>query len=190
MINESDRHKVNAALAEAGVIAATVVEQHRQAAFLVLLEWLLSRITADGSMTEGAGRRGPQPRGKVARRAEKHALPQNGTSATSDDELLRLMDTIDRTAHPIVRPGAKALDIGLGILGAVKLIGVDWLNPRQIVLIAREKFRLSVDQAAIRMALGKATQLVDRKRDGSGFSYRLAGPGEAYLEAQNASVAQ
>jgi hypothetical protein len=58
---------------------------------------------------------------------------------------------------------------------------VDGLTPSEIAKLLTEKFRLSTTRAAVSMALGKATTLVNRISNGSGFLYRIMGPGEEYL---------
>jgi hypothetical protein len=58
---------------------------------------------------------------------------------------------------------------------------VDGLTPGDIAKILTDKFRLSTNDSAVRMALGNATDLVNRVQKGNAFIYRIMGPGEEYL---------
>ena len=59
--------------------------------------------------------------------------------------------------------------------------GVDGLTPAEIATVLTDKFRVSTTSAAVRMALGDATNLVNRLPRGKGYAYRIMGPGEEYL---------
>jgi hypothetical protein len=89
---------------------------------------------------------------------------------------------VNRTEHPEIRDGRKALDLALLILQAGRKHGVEWLTPSDISGVLAEKFMIRSDPPAIRMALG-TSKFVDRRpaRRGKGYEYRLMAPGESYL---------
>jgi hypothetical protein len=55
------------------------------------------------------------------------------------------------------------------------------LTPPEIARILTEKFRLGTSAAAVNMALGPASTLVNRVPRGRAYEYRIMGPGEAYV---------
>lgn len=58
---------------------------------------------------------------------------------------------------------------------------IDGLTSSEISTVLTDKFRVSTTSAAVRMALGAATDLVNRVPKGAGYAYRIMGPGEEYL---------
>lgn len=69
---------------------------------------------------------------------------------------------------------------------------VDGLSAKDIATILTDKFRISTNCNAVNMALGRAATLVNRVPRGTGFIYRIMGPGADYLahlkEGRSASV--
>jgi hypothetical protein len=93
-----------------------------------------------------------------------------------------LVRELNRTEHPEIQDGRKALDLALYVLRAARdKCSIEWLTPVAIEEVLRTKFMLKIDAAAIRMALG-SSDYVDRRPNGRAFEYRLMAPGETYLE--------
>lgn len=100
-------------------------------------------------------------------------------SASSADDLIA---AIDSTQHPGVLSAGKVLDRSLMVLQiALNEHDIDGLTPAEISAVLTDKFRVSTTSAAVRMALGDATNLVNRVPRGKGYAYRIMGPGEEYL---------
>ena len=119
------------------------------------------------------------PRRPAGPPKNKHSRSRAADERTSADVLV---ESIDSTQHPGVTSGAKTLDRSLMILQiAHDHHGVDGLGPSEIAKILTDKFRISTSAAAVSMALGKATNLLNRVSKGKGFEYRIMAPGEEYL---------
>ena len=58
---------------------------------------------------------------------------------------------------------------------------IDGLTPKVIAKTLTEKFRINTSKKAVSMALGKATDLVNRIPEAAGFLYKIMAPGEEYL---------
>jgi len=92
------------------------------------------------------------------------------------------LEQIDSTQHPGIRSTSTVLDRSLMILQIARSEhNVDGLVPSVIARILTEKFRVNTTDVAVRMALGKVTNLVNRVQKGNAFLYRIMGPGEEYL---------
>jgi len=107
-----------------------------------------------------------------------------------NDDVAVLMERIDSTQHPGVRSSSKVLDRALMVLQIARTEhDVDGLAPNDIARILTDKFRVNTSDAAVRMALGKVTNLVNRVPRGKGFVYRIMGPGEEYLSQPQSGTA-
>lgn len=93
-----------------------------------------------------------------------------------------LMSAIDTTQHPAIASTGKVLDRSLMVLQiALRNHNVDGLTPPEIAEILTNKFRLNTSRQAVSMAISSATNLVNRVPRGTGYEYRIMGPGEEYL---------
>jgi hypothetical protein len=156
---------------QAAEIAQQVPAPMQEAAFNRALEML----TATSSGQRERHPKGNQP---PSRRPARASVEETGSAQT----VQQLMESIDSTEHPGVSSASKVLDRALMILQiALKDHSVDGLAPSEIASILTDKFRLNTTDAAVRMALGKAAKLVNRVPRGTGFVYRIMGPGESYL---------
>jgi|TARA_B110000114_G_C15015162_1_gene366505 hypothetical protein len=156
---------------QAAEIAAQVPESMQEAAFNRAID-LLTGVGADVNSNISNSKATKKPRA---------ALPQ--TSAPKDDSpAADLVETIDSTQHPGILSARKVLDRALMVLQiALNEHGVDGLTPAKIARVLTDKFRVSTTTDAVRMALGDATNLVNRVTKGKGYEYRIMGPGEEYL---------
>jgi hypothetical protein len=158
---------------QAAEIASQVPESMHEAAFNRALDMLT------GDASEQA-----EVRPSTKRRSTGTASGKQGLSSAADPHLATevLLDSIDSTQHPGVTSGATVLDRSLMILKiAHDDHGVDGLISSDIAKILTNKFRISTSAAAVSMALGKVTNLVNRVARGKGFQYRIMAPGEEYL---------
>lgn len=154
--------------AKAAAMAQEVPEPLRVAAFNKVFEALLAenmpREPAKADLSSGHFRRTRAPEG------------------AGDDRVKELLGVLDSTAHPEILRATLALDAALLVLQAAqKSANIEWLGPSEISRVLKEKFRLPFENGAIRMALSRATDLVDSRTQGHGFEYRLMAPGEKYL---------
>ena len=157
---------------QAAEIAAQVPENMQEAAFNRAIDLLTN---ADSSNTN-QNTREPKSRNKSSKTSQDKSKDQTG------DQLENLVEMIDSTQHPGVLSAAKVLDRALMVLHiALNDHGIDGLTPSEISTVLTDKFRVSTSSAAVRMALGDATDLVNRVSKGKGYSYRIMGPGEEYL---------
>ena len=155
---------------QAAEIAQQVPPAMQEAAFNRALEMLttdqLSRSRV-GSKTRGG-------------KSGSAAAPKD--TAKTENPVRQLVDGIDSTQHPGVASASKVLDRALMVLQiALKDHSIDGLSPGEIASVLTEKFRLNTSAPAVRMALGSATTLVNRIPRGTGYAYRIMGPGEDYL---------
>ena len=156
---------------QASEIAQQVPESMQEAAFNRAIDLLTGGTTPEPVIertTSKTGSRKPKP--KQTDVAED--------SSTSND----LLTAIDSTQHPGVTSANKVLDRSLMILQiALTEHKVDGLTPSGIAKVLTDKFRIGTTKAAVSMALGKATTLVNRVPSGPGYLYRIMKPGEEYL---------
>ncbi len=100
-----------------------------------------------------------------------------------------LLDNIDSTAHPEIVDGKSARELALRVLKAARDdAGEEWLTPASVCALLKDKFRISVKLSAVNMALFRAGALVDRRKEGDSFVYRIMGAGEALLVKGIAAV--
>ena len=136
---------------QAAEIAKQVPESMQDAAFNRALDMLTG---------DAPEQRKVHPRRPAGPPKNKHSRSRAADERTSADVLV---ESIDSTQHPGVTSGAKTLDRSLMILQiAHDHHGVDGLGPSEIAKILTDKFRISTSAAAVSMALGKATNLLNR----------------------------
>jgi hypothetical protein len=112
--------------------------------------------------------------------------PEGKARSSGAKTIEELLVNIDSTQHPGIAAASLVLDRALMILQIARTEhSVDGLTPPQIAKILTEKFRLNTSNAAVSMALGKATNLVNRITEGQGYKYRIMNPGEEYLAKLN-----
>lgn len=120
------------------------------------------------------------PRRQKSRLSTAAAAPKDQQQETGS--LTTLLREIDSTQHPGVRSTSDVLARALMVLQIARTEHeVDGLLPSEIARILTEKFRLNAKDSSVRMALGRATNLVNRVQQGKAFVYRIMGPGEDYL---------
>lgn len=154
---------------QASEIAQQVPKNMQVAAFNRAVDLLTGEITLSSKIQVET------PRGK--KKATKKTKKDN-----NDDSEIDLISEIDSTQHPGIRSASKVLDQSLMVLQiALSDHEVDGIMPSQIAKILTEKFRVNTTKAAVRMALSRATSQVNRVPAGSGFMYKIMGPGEDYL---------
>jgi len=157
---------------QAADIAQQVPESIREAAFNRALDLLTGVVRSDSSSTQ------TKPLGKHGAQT-----PQGRIGASQQDlNVAQLIDAIDSTQYPRLTSASKVLDRSLMVLKIARADhNVDGLTSSEIAKILTEKFRISTTYAAVGMALGKVTNLVNRIQRGQGYAYRIMGPGEEYL---------
>ena len=156
---------------QAAESAAQVPESMQEAAFNRAIDLLTGG---------GADSNNESPKAKVTK--SRTTKQQRPTPPKDDSPAESLVEAIDSTQHPGVLSAKKVLDRALMVLQiSLNEHGVDGLTPAEIATVLTDKFRVSTTSAAVRMALGDATNLVNRLPRGQGFAYRIMGPGEEYL---------
>lgn len=160
---------------QAAEIAGQVPETMQVAAFNRALDLLT------GSIPEST----PAPRQQEVHsraRSTGGSTPSRNSPNRVANSVDELIASIDTTQHPAVASATKVLDRALMILQiALRNHELDGLTPPEISRVLTEKFRLSTTSAAVNMALGPATTLVNRLLRGKAYEYRIMGPGEEYL---------
>ncbi len=156
---------------QASESAQQVPENMQEAAFNRALDLLTGNAQSDPS-TKIISKKS-EGKKKNSTRIERN------TKGSLTDELL---STIDSTRHPGVRSANKILDSSLMVL-QIALVDhkIDGLTASQIAKILIGKFRISTSVPAVRMALMRATNLVNRIPDRQSFLYKIMAPGEEYL---------
>lgn len=153
---------------QAADIAEEVPESMQEAAFNRALDALLSEA--------GLSIEPSTQTAKVRRETKKSVQPVRGDNA---DYLNKEMD---RTKYPRLTPNLNVLDRSLMLLEAAKNDhGIDGLTSTEIANVLTEKFRIPTTYNAISMALSEAGSLVDRRKIGRSFQYRIMKPGEDHL---------
>lgn len=156
---------------QASEIAQQVPESMREAAFNRAIDLLTSETQ------QKPGSDPTTPSNKKMKSKAKKADPEIETSSSDG-----LLSAIDSTQHPGVKSASNVLDRSLMVLQiALTEHNIDGLTPSVIASILTEKFRINTYKPAVSMALGKATDLVNRIPEGSGFLYKIMAPGEEYL---------
>lgn len=157
---------------QASEIAQQVPESMQEAAFNRAID-LLTGGTGSASQVEQ-----PSTQPVKKKKATKKSTQQEREDSSLDD----LVSAIDSTQHPGITSATKVLDRSLMILQiALTDHGKDGLTPSEISKILTEKFRVGTTRTAVSMALGNATTLVNRVKDGPGYKYRIMAPGDEYL---------
>ncbi len=172
MPEEHSQDELKAIFAQAAEIAKAVPDSMQEAAFNRALDALLA-VATDPHRRAGTASR---------RAAKRSATPQpSRRKSGADDRVTKILSELDRTKYPTINSTRKALDAALLVLSAAQDLKIEALTPGQISQVLREKFRVTIQEPAVRMALGGAGKLVDRRPEGTGFAYRLMEPGEEYL---------
>lgn len=135
-------------------------------------------------LTGGAAAPPPAP-ARTPRRVSR-ASGKTTDLAEAGTSVAELIEQIDSTQHPGVRTSANVLDRALMILQIARTeLQVDGLGSSTIAQILTDKFRVNTTDSGVRMALSRATHLVNRVPRGKGFIYRIMGPGEDHLSHLN-----
>lgn len=157
---------------QAADIASQVPESMQQAAFNRAVDMLTLGSTEN-----------ILPASSVSKPKVHLAKPSIKVKSSNTETIEELLANIDSTQHPGIAAAPLVLDRALMILQIARTEhGVDGLTPPQIAKILTEKFRLNSSNPAVSMALGKATNLVNRITEGQGYKYRIMSPGEEYLK--------
>lgn len=158
---------------QASEIAQQVPESMQEAAFNRAIDLLTGSTLAESESAHS-----PETQYRKKKRRASKQTETDGPSTSLDD----LLAQIDSTQHPGVISDTKVLDRSLMILHiALQDHGYDGLTPTEIARVLTEKFRVGTTAAAVRMALGNATALVNRVKEGTGYKYRIMEPGVAHL---------
>lgn len=164
---------------QASEIAQQVPANMQEAAFNRALELLTAGTLGSAHATDRAERPAKATKAKrpVGRR-------ESGGTTETGDAVETLLQGINSTQHPGVASVSGNLERALMVLKiAYDEHEVDGLSPSDIARVLRDKFRVSASDNGIRMALTRASTLVDRVPNGGGFVYRIMAPGEAHLAA-------
>jgi hypothetical protein len=160
----------------AAEIAAEVPESMQEAAFNKAVEHLTGYATVHPSPTGGGPTQVPlQP---IASQAAAAQLDVNQEDWQSQ---------FNSVGHPEVSEASTVLDKSLHILSiAWRDHGIDQLSPADIATILSEKYRIPAQAGQISDKLGKvAGRLVERRKVGKGFEYKIMLPGEQHLSGQS-----
>lgn len=157
---------------QASEIANEVPESMREAAFNRALDLL----------TGGSSQSNAKPEGQLTAKKNHTRHDSSATAQNSESAIETLLQTIDSTQHPGITSNAKVLDRALMVLQiALNDHHVDGLTPPEISKILTDKFRIATTPAAVSMALGNVTNLVNRSKIGLGYSYKIMQSGRDYL---------
>jgi hypothetical protein len=158
---------IQTAITKASVLVKDLPADLRQVAFAKAFDALMATETPDEPhVNHGSTRRRTPDRKPVVDKAAGNAL----------------LDAIDSTAHPEIVDGKSTRELALRVLKAARDdAGQEWLTPASVCALLKDKFRISVKLSAVTMALFRAGTLVDRRKEGDGFVYRIMSAGEALL---------
>lgn len=128
----------------------------------------------------------PPPTSRKTSRA-KPSTPrraaQEGRADAPPDRAALLERQLNRVNYPGIAAAGDVLTRALHLLRAARDdADIDGLTPGEIAQVLTGKFRLRTSAGAVRMALGRAGDLVDRVPEGSGYLYRLMQPSEDRLD--------
>jgi predicted transcriptional regulator len=172
MAEHSRDQSVEEAILKAAEIAKKVPENLQDAAFNRALDALLASPAKDASASSLGG-------GRALRSGSDAADP---SSSQNPNRVEMMMSNFDTTAFPEIGAHKPPLENALRILQAAReALQIDGLTPTEVAAILRDKFRVSVAESSVRMALGRAGNLVNRVRRGRAFDYRIMAPGDTYL---------
>jgi hypothetical protein len=159
---------------QASEIAQQVPANMQEAAFNRALELLTAGTVGQTLQASPAA-----PAKKSTARTANRGAP---ATPAGEDVVSTLLTGIDSTQHPGVASATTALDRALMVLKiALDEHNIDGLAAGDIARVLRDKFRVPAAENAIRMALSRASALVDRTPNGGGFAYRIMSAGEAHL---------
>lgn len=164
---------------QASEIAQQVPANMQEAAFNRALELLTA-----GTLGSAPAAHREEPPAKATKTKRSAGRRGSGDTTEAGNRVETLLQKIDSTQHPGVVSVPGNLERALMVLKiAYDEHQIDGLSPSDIARVLRDKFRVSAADNAIRMALTRASTLVDRVPNGSGFIYRIMAPGEAHLAA-------
>jgi len=166
------------AFKEAAAIASVVPESMQEGAFHRALDEILG----------GSG--GSSQHGGSSSRGKKRGARRAAIAGQQEDSADDLAVKINRTDHSEINASMPVLERSLSILLVAKDLGVDGLSPPRIAEILTEKFRVKTRREHVSTRLSEATKLVDRRKEGRGFTYRIMGAGEKHLEDFNSGEKQ
>ncbi|MBI4354082.1 MAG: hypothetical protein HY595_02485 [Candidatus Omnitrophica bacterium] len=158
---------------QAAGIAGRLPEAMQSAGFTLAVNWMVTNKRSASNLAMAGN------------------LRQNtGSEESSDAEIGVLLQKIDRTAYPEIQQAGRVLDRSLIVLRVVRdQFSMDGLNAIQIAKVLTEKFRMKATHQAVRQALDKAGDKVDRVPSGKGATrYRLMQAGEAYLDQEKTAM--
>lgn len=177
MADTSTDNDLQSLFRRAAEIAKVVPESMQEAAFHRALDSLM------GHPSSAAQR--PTPPTPRRAKVVQGTAPSNA-SATGDSDVDAaevLLQEMDRTAHPEVLAATNVRDRSLLLLRAARdQHDIDGLTSAEIAKVLTEKFRIKTTDAAARMGLDRAADLVHRVTRGQANVYRIMVPGERYLE--------
>lgn len=131
----------------------------------------------------------PPPTSRKSTRARRSAPRQASRSShdeSSPNRAALLEHKLNRVNYPGVGAAGDVLTRSLHVLRAARDdADIDGLTPGEIAQVLSGKFRVRTSAGAVRMALGRAGDLVDRVPEGSGYLYRLMQPGEDRLDGSS-----
>ena len=157
---------------QAAEIAAQVPESMQQAAFNRAVDMLTGQTRLDS----GGEPREPKHTRKV------NTPPADVKSKEQGDAVQLLLGDVDSTRYPNLTSALGVLERSLMLLQiALNDHKVDGLTPGEIARVLTDKFRIRTGRTAVSMALGRATNLVNRVKNGGGFTYKIMAPGQEYL---------
>jgi hypothetical protein len=148
----------------------------RPTAFVRIMDELLGKQRpAEVRETRRTTRTG----GRTSSRARARTPDTSETDAADE-----LMGTLDRTKHSEIREAEAVRERALWILRiAQDDHGIDGLGANQIARVLSEKFRIKTSGQAVRQALERSGDLVDRDARGPVVQYRIMARGETYLDS-------
>lgn len=161
---------------QAAEIAAEVPESMQEAAFNKAVEHLTGYATVYPTAIPVGGSQVPlQP------------LASPITSEKLDTSTDNWESEFNSVGHPEVADANTVLDKSLHILSiARKDHGIEQLSPTAIANILSEKYRIPAQAKQVSDKLGKvAGRLVERRKVGKGFEYKIMLPGEQHLSGQS-----
>lgn len=92
---------------------------------------------------------------------------------------------LSRYAVLLAGPGRTLVKALAALDAAQEQLGIDWMSPSEIERFLTERARVrSVYRTNISNALRGARQMVDRRRRGRGYEYRITLPGKEALERE------
>ncbi|HEX8179681.1 MAG TPA: hypothetical protein VF525_09095 [Pyrinomonadaceae bacterium] len=156
----------------AAELSESVPEPLREAAFNRAVDALLN---ISGNRDRGASKSSVRVSSTSPRKDKE-------TSESSDEQLKQQLHKIDRTAYPEIQKTKRVFDRALIALHAAKQdLGIDGLTSKDVALILKEKFRIPTKDNAVRMALDRAGDKVDRVTLGGKLYFRIMSKGEEHL---------